>query len=222
VTELLKQATRLLAREATRMSSHAGDTQPTATFRSLPARPNTAALERRPAAQMVDRSSDSEANLRRQVYEIIGSLLSLVGERPDNAPSSVASEFSSSLPRPFRPVSASTRVSAPKQEQVPLIHCDSIVPAGGTAQARLRMSNQSDSPCPATLYCSNFVTDTGYEIPSVRVSMSPRHLVLPARGASDFEIAVAVPEQTPAGCYAGLIRAMGSRDFQVVLSVEVS
>jgi len=180
----------------------------------------SAAREGGPSAEG---GAPGEAELRRQVYEIIGSLLNLVGERPGNALASLTSGFPNPAPRTATPgVSGSTRASAPKEEHVPLLHCDAVVSAGSTAQARLRMLNQSDAPCPATLYCSNFVTDTGYEIPSVQVSISPRHVVLPARGASDFEIAIAVPEQTAAGCYAGLIRAMGSRDFQVVLTVEVS
>jgi hypothetical protein len=206
VTELLKQAALLLAREATRLPSHALD-----------------ARARGPSAEPAAAAGPSEVELRRQAYALIGSLLNWVGEGAGNRAPRVDTEFPNLAPRGAAPaVRGSTGAAAPPEEQVPLVYCDAVVSAGGTALARVRISNQSDSACSAALYCTNFVTDTGYEIPSVRVSVSPRQVLLPARAAADFEISIAVPEQTPAGSYSGLIRALGSRDFRVVLSVEVS
>jgi hypothetical protein len=109
----------------------------------------------------------------------------------------------------------------PSEDQVPLIHCVAPVQPGGTGRASLRVTNEEDAPCEVTLYTSNFVADSGYEIPALRVSVTPRRASIPPNGDVSFEILLQISQQTPAGTYSGLIQAMGDRYVKAVLSVDV-
>lgn len=156
----------------------------------------------------------SDAQLRARIYELIGSLLSLIGGLSLSASSS-----SSAGRRPEAPAVAQRGIVA---DEFSLFQADGAIAAGGVARCRLRIANDGTAPGPVTLYCSNFIADTGYEIAAVRVSVQPRQLMLPAHGEGEFQVEVAVPEQTPRGNYSGLIRALGNRHFRAVLSVEVA
>jgi hypothetical protein len=109
----------------------------------------------------------------------------------------------------------------PAEDRVPLIRSASPVQPGETARSNLRIANEESLPAEVTLYSTNFVADCGYEIPSLRVTISPRRVTIVAHGEASFDVSVAVPQQTPAGKYAGLIQAMGYSYFKAVLSVEV-
>jgi len=109
----------------------------------------------------------------------------------------------------------------PAQDQVPLLHCAAPVTPGDKGRATLTVANEETSPCEVTLYSTNFTAERGYEIPSLRVTILPRVVAIPAQGKVDFEIQIDVPQQTPRGYYCGLIQAMGSRYFKAVLSMEV-
>jgi hypothetical protein len=109
----------------------------------------------------------------------------------------------------------------PAEDRVPLIHSASPVQPGEAARSSLRIANEESLPAEVTLYSTNFVADCGYEIPSLRVTISPRRATIAARGEASFDVSVAVPQQTPRGRYAGLIQAMGYSYFKAVLSVEV-
>jgi hypothetical protein len=107
------------------------------------------------------------------------------------------------------------------EDRVPLIHCPAPVQAGTDGCASFTILNDEPTPSEVTLYASNFIADSAYEIPAVRVSASPRTRTIPAGGRETFEIKIAVPQQTPAGIYSGLIQAMGTKYVKAVLSVEV-
>lgn len=109
----------------------------------------------------------------------------------------------------------------PAEDQVPLIRSLAPVEAGGTARATLRVANEEATPSEVTLYCTNFVADCGYEIPSLRVSISPRRASIGPGAMAVFEIAIAIPQQTPKAIYSGLLQAMGSKYVKAVLCVEV-
>ena len=109
----------------------------------------------------------------------------------------------------------------PAEDQVPLLYADSPVQPGEVARTRLRIANEESIPSEVSLYCTNFVADCGYEIPSLRVTVSPRRLTIPPKAEASFEVSVAVPQQTPRGKYAGLIQAMGYTYFKTVFCIEV-
>jgi hypothetical protein len=109
----------------------------------------------------------------------------------------------------------------PAEDQVPLIRCEAPVTAGSAARATLRVANEESTASDVTLYCTNFVADSGYEIPSMRVNVSPRRATIQPGTDVSFEITIAVLQQTPAGIYSGLVQAMGSKYVKAVLSVEV-
>jgi hypothetical protein len=109
----------------------------------------------------------------------------------------------------------------PAENQVPLLDCAAPVQPGSAAKAKLQLANEESTATEVTLYSTNFVADQGYEIPSLRATILPRVISIPAGGKAEFEITIAVPQQTPKGYYSGLIQAMGSKYFKAVLSLEV-
>lgn len=130
-----------------------------------------------------------------------------------------AHEFIDTLLVTFRQATSEDGVVA--ENKVPLLQCAAPTQAGDVARATLIVANEEPSPSEVTLYSSNFVADSGYEIPSLRVSASPRVVTIAPRAQASFEIRVAIPPQTPAGTYSGLVQAMGSKYVKAVLSVRV-
>lgn len=116
---------------------------------------------------------------------------------------------------------ASGEKGLPAEDQVPLLSAAAPVQPGEIARAKLTIANEEALPAEVSLYSTNFVADCGYDIPSLRVTVAPRQLTIPANGAASFEVSVAVPQQTPRGRYAGLIQAMGYTYFKAVLCVDV-
>jgi hypothetical protein len=109
----------------------------------------------------------------------------------------------------------------PTEDKVPQLRSEAPVQPGAEARAILAVANEETTPSEVALYSTNFVADSGYEIPSLRVVVSPRRATIPARSEATFQIKIAVPQQTPRGVYSGLIQAMGSKYVKAVLSVEV-
>jgi hypothetical protein len=110
---------------------------------------------------------------------------------------------------------------ASTEDRVPLVRAAASVQAGQRASATLRIASDDGSAIEVMPYCSNFVSDSGFEIPSLRVTVSPRMATIPPKGELTFAIEVSVPEQAPAGVYSGLIQAAGTKYVKAVLSVEV-
>jgi hypothetical protein len=112
--------------------------------------------------------------------------------------------------------------SGDSNAQVPLLRFPAPVQAGHDARIGFRVANEEDTPSEVTLYCTDFISDSGHEIPAMRVTVLPRRATVAAKGEAEFAIEVAVPQQTPAGYYSGLIQAMGNRYVKAVLMVEVT
>ena len=146
-------------------------------------------------------SPPDKGRLRQQAHELIEALLGSLGQP------------SGEKVAPY---------GAPAyDDRVPLLQCIAPVQAGSEARATMGVANEDGTPSDVSLYCTNFVSDSGYEIPSLRVTVSPRRATIPSSGEAYFEIKIAVSQQTPAGVYSGLIQAMASKYVKAVLSVEV-
>ncbi len=107
------------------------------------------------------------------------------------------------------------------ENMVPLIRAAAPVQAGQRACIGMHVTNEDTTPIEVSLYCTDFVTDGGYVIPSLLVTASPRQVTIAPRTRAEFEVTVAVSEQTPAGEYSGLVQAMGCRYVKAVLAFEV-
>jgi hypothetical protein len=106
-------------------------------------------------------------------------------------------------------------------DRVPLVRSVAPVQPGTTGSVTLQVENEEASPSEVCLYASNFVADSGYELPSLLVSIAPRQATLGAAEAARFEIKLAVPAQTPRGLYSGLVQATGCRYVKAVVTFEV-
>jgi hypothetical protein len=104
---------------------------------------------------------------------------------------------------------------------MPLLWCAAPATAGGEGTVTLRVTNEDVDPIEVTLYSSNFVSDSGSEIPSMRVTVSPRTAVVAPQAAVAFVVKIAVPQQAQAGVYSGLVQAMGARYVKAVVCLEV-
>ncbi len=196
--DLLSLATSVLTREASRIAAPASDGPD-----SLPGLPAVSpggsgagtVLPGQPAAGAPFPSPNVDV-LRRQAHELIESLLVTFSQTTGEK-------------------------AAPHRDEVPLLRCAAPVQAGGEGSTSMGVANDEATPSDVSLYCTNFVADSGHEIPSLRVSVSPRRATIPPGGVAAFVIKIAVSQQTPAGTYSGLIQAMGSKYVKAVLSVEV-
>ena len=83
-------------------------------------------------------------------------------------------------------------------------------------------STRRPTPSDVALYCTNFVADSGHVLRALRVAVSPRRATIAPNGEATFQITIAVPQQTPAGTYSGLIQAMGTKYVKAVLSLDVT
>lgn len=114
-----------------------------------------------------------------------------------------------------------TEKPARYDNMVPLIRAGAPVQAGQRACIGMHVTNEDTTPIEVSLYCTDFVTDAGYAIPSLSVTVSPRQVTIAPREGADFEVSVAVSAQTPAGEYSGLVQAVGARYVKAVLAFEV-
>jgi hypothetical protein len=110
---------------------------------------------------------------------------------------------------------------ASNEDRVPLIRALAPVQAGSPALASIRVTNEETTPSSVSLYATNLVADSGYELPSLLVAISPRKATLPPSGEATFEIKIAVPAQTPPGFYSGLVQATGCKYVKAVVTFEV-
>jgi hypothetical protein len=107
------------------------------------------------------------------------------------------------------------------ENMVPLVRAAAPVQAGQRACIGLQVTNEEPTPIDVSLCCTDFVTDGGYGIPSLSVTVAPRRVTIAPRARAEFEVTVAVSPQTPPGEYSGLVQAMGSRYVKAVLAFQV-
>ncbi len=67
----------------------------------------------------------------------------------------------------------------PTEDKVPLVQCQAPVQAGKQARAVMTVGNEESTPSEVALYCTNFVADSGTDIPALRVAISPRRATIP-------------------------------------------
>jgi hypothetical protein len=176
----------------------------------------------------VPSSPPDPGRLRQQAHELVAGLLGGSGQpsRWLNAGSDgdrlrrQAHDFIETLLAPLS--GGPPERTGAANDQVPLLRSAAPVQAGHDVRVGFRVANEEDTPSEVTLYCTDFISDAGHEIPALRVTVLPRRATVPANGDAEFEIKVAVPQQTPPGYYSGLIQAMGNRYVKAVLMVEVT
>jgi hypothetical protein len=229
--DLLRQASAILAREAQRLSPTSFGGPPESPGLVPPGAPAVpapfpdGANHTLPVGGIaIPPQGIADSRLKRQAGDLLAGLVSGLGRAPDGVLDKdglrkQAHEFFETLllavndrPRP---------TSVPTEDRVPLLQCEAPVQAGDEARAVLTVSNEEPTPSDVTLYCTNFVADSGHEVPALRVSFSPRRVTILAGAEATYQIRIAVPHQAAAGIYSGLIQAMGTRYVKAVLSMEV-
>ena len=149
--------------------------------------------------------SDDADRLRRQVHELIETLLATSsGGRNENGNGI-----------------DNAHANGGAAEQVPFMRISAPVPAGRSGRIEFRVANEEATPSEVTLYATDFISDSGHEIPALRFTVTPRRSSVPPKGEVQCAIELAVPQQTPPGFYSGLIQAMGNRYVKAVLMIEV-
>ena len=229
--DLLRQASAILAREAQRLSPASPGALPdlSGTF-PLSGDGRAPSLDdlRQPTAPAfgpaVPRSGSEDNDLKRQADDLLAGLLSGFGGPPSrvldmNGLRKQAQDFFDTLLLTLNERNATK--SVPAENRVPLLQCEAPVQAGAEARAILTITNEETTASDVTLYCTNFVADSGHDLSALRVTFSPRKVTIPPGSEATFQIRIAVPPQIGTGVYSGLIQAMGSRYVKAVLSLEV-
>jgi len=232
MSDLLTQASAVLAREGARVYGGSDGAEPSPT---MPVASNwgesligIAARVCPVTGAVVSSTPPDPSRLRQQAHELLAGLMGGSGQPGQMLKAGSAGdhfrrqahEFIETLLATFSG-GARNKVGA-ADDQVPLLRSPAPVQAGQAARVGFRVANEEAAPCEVTLYCTDFISDGGHEIPALRVTVLPRRATIRAKADADFEIEVAVPQQTPPGCYSGLIQAMGNRYVKAVLMVEVT
>jgi hypothetical protein len=110
---------------------------------------------------------------------------------------------------------------APATQQVPLLHAAAAVDPGGEAVAFIRVANEDVEAADVSLYCTNFVADSGHEIPALHARFTPRVARIAPHAEVTFEMKVSVPLQASAEVFSALVQATGAKYVKAVVSVEV-
>jgi hypothetical protein len=214
--DLVSQAAAVLARETARLADLLG---------------RTGSIDALNASQPASGAADDSS--RHQLYDFLQTLLDglrVPGEHPAVPQVPLAASNAAELRRRAHDLieallSSATQAgrgrAATYEEQVPLIRCAGAVDPGGEAHATMRIANEEATAAEVTLYSTNLIADSGYDISSSRVTVSPRRAIIPPNGEAAVEIRVAVPQQTPTGHYSCLIQASGCKYVKAVLLVEV-
>jgi hypothetical protein len=105
---------------------------------------------------------------------------------------------------------------------VPLIEASPAVKAGETATVAVKLVNERIAPTDVILYSTDFVSDTGAQIPALQVTFAPRTLALAGRAHGHAQMKIAIPAQSAPGLYSALVQAvgLGRPSAVVVLQVE--
>lgn len=162
---------------------------------SLPTLPSSAGAI--PDAVPTKGAAPDVEPFRRYAHDLLDALLSLLGQ------------------------GGSTGQTADAAERVPLLRIPAPGQPGTEVSMPLSVSNEESSPAEVSLYSSNFVSDSGFEIPSLRISFSPNAIAIAAKSRATFQVNVAIPAQAPRGLYSGLVQAAGLAYVKAVVTVEV-
>jgi hypothetical protein len=105
---------------------------------------------------------------------------------------------------------------------VPLILSEGSTRAGETAKVEVTVAKDGPGEASVTLYSTDFVSDTGFQIPSACATFSPRSVAVDGREPKKSEMRIAIPAQCGRGAYSALVQAtgIGRPCAVVVLQVE--
>jgi hypothetical protein len=162
------------------------------------------AVTTRPGAVSPSASSGAVQDLGEtygRVHDLLQELLALLATPGRSVPARILSEG---------PIPA----TAPVLQAVP-------VKAGETLTVAVPLANDGSNPADVILYSTDFVSDGGFEIPSLQVTFSPRTMTLAAQAKNTAQMRIAVPAQSPAGIYSALVQAGGLSAPQTIVVLRV-
>lgn len=232
ISDLLTQASSIMVHEGGRLYSSSGsaghEPDPSAAANTGESLIAIAARICPVTGAAVSSSPPGPSRLRQQAHELVAGLLGGSGQpgqwlktgSEGDGLRRQAHEFIETLLAMFS--GGTERPSGVADAQVPLLRCPAPVQAGRDARVGFRVANEEDTPSEVMLYSTDFISDSGHEIPALRITVLPRRATIAAKGEAEFGIIVGVPQQTPPGYYSGLIQAMGHRHVKAVLMVEVT
>jgi hypothetical protein len=104
---------------------------------------------------------------------------------------------------------------------IPVISPSCAAKAGETIKLTLPFANEGAGLASLTPFTTDFISNSGHEIPSFQVTFSPRVLTLGAGAPGMAEMQVAIPAQSGPGKYSALVQATGLDGPRAVVVLEV-
>ncbi len=96
------------------------------------------------------------------------------------------------------------------------------VKAGQSIEVPMTVENASEGPTDALhFHSSDLVSAEGARIPAQQISFAPSDLVIGPHKSEIVKVTVTVPEGTPPGTYAGLLRASKLEQLRALLTVQI-
>jgi hypothetical protein len=127
-----------------------------------------------------------------------------------------------SRPQSLATSNAPTGAAMPEPStSVPLVAASPAVKAGDAATVAVKLVNDRVAPADLILYSTDFVSDTGAQIPASQVTFAPRTLALAGRAHGQSQMKISIPAQSAAGIYSALVQAVGLRRPSAVVVLQV-
>jgi hypothetical protein len=105
---------------------------------------------------------------------------------------------------------------------IPVIELAVPIAAGTEANLALPLVNDGSRSVNAIPYCTDFISNTGHQIPASQVTFRPRSSPLASGARGVTQLSITVPHQVGAGEYSALVQAMGLAGPLAVVVLRVA
>jgi hypothetical protein len=153
---------------------------------------------------------------RRDAHEVIDIFIDVVGATLKTIPNMNDVNL-------LRVGNVSVKPMQVEQAQRPVIMAPTPVKAGGIAEIQISFENNRNTETEEfKLYSTDLISNSGERLPSGLVKFAPQTMKIAPFQTMQATVTVAVPEETSAGTYSGLVLASNMTDLrsEIVIKVE--
>jgi hypothetical protein len=151
---------------------------------------------------------------RRDAHEVVDIFIDVVGSTLKSVPSLADSTLS-------RVGNVTVKPVKPEPKQNPVITAEPVK-AGQTAEIEMSFENNKDTETDELkLFSTDLLSNDGERLPSGLVTFTPQTFKIPPHQIKQATVTVAIPAETTAGTYSGLVLASNLPELKTELVIKV-
>ncbi len=153
---------------------------------------------------------------RRDAHEVVDIFIDVVGATLKAAPNMADANF-------LRVGNVAVKPTQAAQTQRPIITASAPVKAGESAEIEVSFENSRQTETEEfSLYSTDLISANGERLPSGLVKFTPAKLKILPQQTIQATVTIAVPEETSAGTYSGLVLASNNSELrsEIIIKVE--